>query len=97
MKRCGITWGYSWNQIPGVSSLDVGRLSQVRTQRSTTVSFMDAKTDLSLMYDSLEWDEAFMILGQKENTVNPQKSPEEIYGYGWSSLSPFAKVFLCWI
>ena len=57
--------------IPGVWNLEV------RAQRSTTVSFMDAKTDLSLMYDSLEWDEAFMILGLR-NHVTEEK-------YGWSS------------
>ena len=49
--------------IPGVWSLEV------RAQRSTTVSFMDAKTDLSLMYDSLEWDEAFMILGLRNHQL----------------------------
>ena len=41
----------------------------MRAQRSTTVSFMDAKTDLSLMYDSLEWDEAFMILGLRNHRL----------------------------
>eukprot|EP00438_Fugacium_kawagutii_P026031 Skav202338 [mRNA] locus=scaffold781:246485:249680:+ [translate_table: standard] len=46
------------------------RRSKKEFARVTTLPSMDAKTDLSLMYDCLEWDQAFMMLGSMVMSIH---------------------------
>eukprot|EP00913_Durusdinium_trenchii_P034031 g31854.t1 len=68
-------------------------------QSSRTLHCMDAKTDLTLMYDTLEWDEAFVKDGLPNMPLRAETSKEiapwtEVAKWSWESFGSFPLIEL---